>query len=282
MKIVLAIARIEFLTKWKLMLIPLIADAAVLALIARGAGFERSTMAAFLNTLVFPLAAVPALMLGMNLFGPEIRHTRLSFFMTRPCSPLQLWLGRLLGAALIIAFGWVGIPLTRSFSGLFPDGGMMTHLLRSLPFAFWLDGILLMANAMAMIIAANATAWFVIDVVVAVALIAQMTHNYLLVFPVRGLPIFVFDPRVLPLLPPALFLAGLAYLHFGHGDGRLGHRAHSLVLWAFAALALVGVSAYPIQGARRPMATRLSPPNPISANPEGQQRKVLLTSGLAS
>ena len=110
MKAILAIARAEILKNWKIIAVPLFAVIGVLVLAALGTkisdrDFRGSLMGIFI-LFGAPLAAVPAAVLGLNLFGPDIRQRKLSFFLTRPCAPSQLWLGRLFGAAFLVSFGW--------------------------------------------------------------------------------------------------------------------------------------------------------------------------------
>ncbi len=251
MKAILAIARVEVLRNWKLIALPLSAVLGVLVLALMGTKqSDQTTSGSIMGILILfelPLAGVPAVVLGLNLFGPDIRQKRLAFFLARPCAPWQLYFGRMLGASFITSVGWLGAGVLLPFMGVTGsfDGGGMPKRTDAILAALILAGLLVFMNSVAMILAANAPAWFVADAVVGVSVL--MAAIWSLQQALRLGDFDLMTSEVSALLPVALaglFFAGLAYLAFGRGDGPRGHRAHSITLWSFGVASLLGLAAH--------------------------------------
>ena len=272
MKAILAIARAEILKNWKIIAVPLSAVVGVFVLAALGTkvsdqDFQGSLMGIFV-LFTFPLAAVPAAVLGLNLFGPDIRQRRLSFFLTRPCAPWQLWLGRLTGAFAIVGIGWLGVAATLPFSGFGATGGGLFRVVGTLIFAALLAGMLLVMNAIAMILAANSARWFIADVAAVIVFLGGAAWSAERTLALGDLSLIEngFFAITLGGLV-ALFFGGLAFLAAGHGEGPSGHRAHSLAIWSFAAVVLAGLGAQRAYEWNRPLGSMLSYPSATSVGP---------------
>ena len=269
MKAILAIARAEFLKNWKIIAVPLAAVVGVFVLAALGTkvsdrDFRGSLMGMFV-LFTFPLAAVPAAVLGLNLFGPDIRQRRLSFFLTRPCAPWQLWLGRLTGAFAIVGIGWLGVLATIPFSGF--NGGVVGGI-ESLSVAAALAGGLLVMNAIAMILAANSARWFIADLMATIAFFAGVAWSANRTLALGDLALLQDGLYALIVGAfVALFFGGMAFLWAGHGEGSSGHRAHSLTLWAFGAMTFAGLGAQRAYEWNRPLSSFVSYPSAKSVGP---------------
>ncbi len=272
MKAILAIARAEILKNWKIIAVPLSAVVGVFVLAALGTkvsdhDFRGSLMGIFV-LFTFPLAAAPAAVLGLNLFGPDIRQRRLSFFLTRPCAPWQLWLGRLTGAFAIVGIGCLGVAATLPFSGFGATGSGLFRVTGALIFAALLADMLLAMNAMAMVLAANSVRWFVADVVAAVVFLAGVVWSAGRTLALGDMALIQDGFFALPIIAfVALFVGGVAFLWAGHGEGSPGHRAHSLTLWAFGALTLAGLGAQRAYEWKRPIGGLLAYPSAKSVGP---------------
>ena len=284
MKAILAIARAEILKNWKIIAVPLFAVIGVLVLAALGTkisdrDFRGSLMGIFI-LFGAPLAAVPAAVLGLNLFGPDIRQRKLSFFLTRPCAPSQLWLGRLFGAAFLVSFGWVAavtLPHLVDANG-FTSGSGMSMSAEAFLAAAGLAGVFLALNSISMVLAANSPRWFVADAVAAMVLFAGAAWSLEHALRLGDLPGFataeLYGIALAALI--ALLFAGMAFLQVGHGDGPSGHRAHSVTLWVFGALTLAGLGAHHAYEWSRPVGGLL---RHVSATPLYSGKAVIQTWG---
>ncbi|MEO5762880.1 MAG: hypothetical protein ABIR28_11275, partial [Vicinamibacteria bacterium] len=190
-----------------------------------------------------------------------IRQRKLSFFLTRPCAPWQIWLGRLTGAAAIVGVGWVGVLATVPFSDFSRD-------VFPLIMAVVLAGVLLAMNAMVMILAANSPRWFVADVVAAMILVAGAAWSLEQTLRIGDFALMV--EGIIAIVAGAMaaqFLGGLAFLAAGHGDGPSGHRAHSLTWWSLGVLVLAGLGAQRAYEWNRSLGSMLAYPNAKSVGP---------------
>lgn len=251
MKAILAIARVEVLRNWRLIAVPLSAVLGVLVLALTGTQqSDRTFSGSLMGMLILfelPLAGVPAVVLGLNLFAPDIRQGKLSFFLTRPCGPWQLYLGRLLGAALITSVGWLGAGVLLPFMGVTGSlsGGGMLKSTDAIIAALVLAGLLVFMNSVALILASNAPGWLLADVAMGLALSAAAVWSAKEALRLGDPSLVLYEfTALVPVGVVALFFAGLTYMSIGRGDGPRGHRAHSLTLWSFGIASLLGLAAH--------------------------------------
>ena len=182
-----------------------------------------------------------SLLVGASVVGRELAEKRLSFHFSRPLPAPVVWGGKLVGGLLLVLLAELVVVLPSSAaSGTFPG---LPGLSLDTP-VLW--AILLLAVPLFLLAWVGSVAlrsrspWLVVDLVLFVALPALLflIARRLIRYGHVPEPSWVLVP--LAVLLAALLAATLAQVVAGRTDGRRGHGAQSLTLWA---ILLAGVGA---------------------------------------
>jgi hypothetical protein len=229
----LAVARLEMFER-RFVLVAGAAIALVPWLLPLVPGLTRQpesdlrTISSFLIGFAFALCL--GLLLGTQLFTPDVASRRLGFHLARPISAVSLFAGRLAGTWLVLSLA--------SFAVLIPvviSAGRSPGFRSELPFVLFLPLSLLsllVGNAWGVALRSRSP-WLAIDAVLfpTLALVVWTASRRLSAAGAETLLDVLFTGLVVAALL-ALFAAGLAQIALGRVDLLRAHGALSLTLWA--------------------------------------------------
>jgi hypothetical protein len=254
---VLAIAQAQFRQQWKLVLLPLVGGLIAATLQSLGKSgpplWVTQIVGAFAALTLAPTVAV---LLGLNLLGPELRQRRLSFYLSRPCAPWKLWAGRLAAALAILSVSLVGatlaLPILAEAPGLDPLSTAAGVAIVSVT-------LLLVANALTSLLLSFSWDALVVDLVAMGLTVASVSALFRSVF-----DLFAAAGAALQMLSVilccgivALVPAGLAFLLGGRGRPRWGHRWFSWTFWPLVASSVLGLNVWRILEINTPLSSVL-------------------------
>jgi hypothetical protein len=254
---VVATAQAQFRQQWKLVLLPLAGGLIAATLHSLGKSGPPPWVTQIAGAFAaLTLAPTVAVLLGLNLLGPELRQRRLSFYLSRPCAPWKLWAGRLAAALAILLVSLMGatlaLPILAEAPGLDPLSTAAGVAIMSVT-------LLLVTNALTSLLLAFSWDALLVDLVAMGLMVASVSALFRSVF-----DLFAAPGAALQMLPVifccaivALVPAGLAFLLGGRGRPRWGHRWFSWTFWPLVALSVLGLNGWRILEMKTPLSSVL-------------------------
>ncbi|MEO8431248.1 MAG: hypothetical protein ABI592_07025 [Acidobacteriota bacterium] len=256
MRSLVAVARREIIEKRFVFAAAVIAGVIpILVPMARQLSGDSALIARQMTALILASAmgAGLALILGASLFSAELLGKRISFYFSKPISTWQLWLGKLLGATVLVVGGML-LPLlpTMVLDHGLPEladfyGGATAAVLWAI--VVLLFGMLL-ANAIS--ISIRSRSWLaMLDVVacagfmlLGAALIVRLIPVWIVLFR-RVRPLYLLGTVVLFIVGVVL-VASYRAIAAGRTDLKTVHRRQFETLWAPVGAVLVAVAIYSV------------------------------------
>jgi hypothetical protein len=254
---VMAIAQAQFRQQWKLVLLPLVGGLIAATLQSLGKSGPSPWVTQIVGAFAaLTLAPTVAVLLGLNLLGPELRQRRLSFYLSRPCPPWKLWAGRLAAALAILMVSLMGatlaLPILAEAPGLDPLSTAASVAIMSVT-------LLLVTNALTCLLLSFSWDALVVDLVAIGLIVASVSALFRSLFDLFAAPGTALQilPVILCCAIVALVPSGLAFLLGGRGRPRWGHRWFSWTFWPLVLLSVLGLNVWRLLEINTPLSSVL-------------------------